>query len=159
MTSRRHRIPAVILAAATLTLAARVAAQPAWRLDPIGMATVAAVRDGRTLMHADGRESHLSAVEVPAGSCAALQKLIAGRALRLEKLGPDHDRYARLVALVFAGDAEQSVQQALLVQRAARVSAHVGDTACADALLAAERMPLAGRRGLWGDPNFAPFAG
>lgn len=43
------------------------------------------------------------------------------------------------------------------MQGAARVSAHVGDMACADALLAAERMARAGRRGLWGDPNFAPL--
>jgi endonuclease YncB( thermonuclease family) len=148
---------AVILATAALTLAARAAAQPACPLDPIGTATVAAVRDGRTLMLADGRELRLAAIEVPPGSRAALQKLIAGRALRLEKLGPDHDRYGRLVVFVFAGGAEQSVQQALLAQGAARVSARVGDMACAEALLAAERKARAGRRGLWGDPNFAPL--
>jgi endonuclease YncB( thermonuclease family) len=158
MTSHRHRILAVSLAAAALTLAARAVAQEPCPLTAFGTATVAAVRDGRTLALADGRELRLAAIEVTDDSRAALQRLVAGRTLRLEKLGPEHDRYGRLVAFAFAGVAEQSVQQALLAQGAARVSARVGDKACADALLAAERQARAARRGLWGDPNFAPLA-
>jgi endonuclease YncB( thermonuclease family) len=149
---------AVILAAPALTLAASsAAAQQPCPLTAIGTATVAAVRDGRTLALADGRVLRLAAIEVPANNGTALQNMVAGRALRLEKLGPDHDRYGRLVAFAFAGDSAQSVQQVLLEQGEARVSAHVGDKACADALLAAEREARAGRRGLWGDPNFAPL--
>jgi endonuclease YncB( thermonuclease family) len=157
MTSHRHRMLAVILATAALTFAARALAQPACPLAPIGTATVAAVRDGRTLMLADGRALRLAAIEVPAESRAALQKLVAGRTLRLKKLGPDHDRYGGLVAFVFAGEAEESVQQTLLAQGAARVSARVGNMACAEALLAAEGKARAGGRGLWSDPNFAPL--
>ena len=71
--------------------------------------------------------------------------------------GADRDRYGRLVAFAFAGDAKQSLQQTLLEQGQARVSARVGDKACADALLAAERQARAARRGLWADPNFAPL--
>jgi hypothetical protein len=39
----------------------------------------------------------------------------------------------------------------------ARVSARVGDKACAEALLGAERAARAANRGLWADPNFAPL--
>jgi endonuclease YncB( thermonuclease family) len=150
-------MPAIVLAAAALTLTARAAAQSAYRLDSIGVATIATVRDGRTLMLADGRELRLAAIGIPVGGRTALQSLVAGRVLQLKKQGPDHDRYGRLVAFVFAGDTEESVQQALLTQGAARVSARVGDMACANALLAAEGAARAARRGLWGDPNFAPL--
>jgi hypothetical protein len=34
----------------------------------------------------------------------------------------------------------------------------VGDKACADALLSAERAARGARRGLWADPNFAPLS-
>jgi hypothetical protein len=43
------------------------------------------------------------------------------------------------------------------MQGAARVSARIGDMACADTLLAAEQTARAGRRGPWGNPNFAPL--
>jgi endonuclease YncB( thermonuclease family) len=149
---------AAILAAPALTLAAlSAAAQQPCPLTTIGTAAVATVRDGRTLTLADGRELRLAAIEVPANSGGALQNLVAGRPLRLEKLGPDHDRYGRLVAFAFAGDSTDSVQQVLLAQGEARVSARVGDKACANALLAAERKARAARRGLWADPNFAPL--
>ena len=116
------------------------------------------MRDGRTLLLADGRELRLPAIEVTEQSRAALQALAAGRELRLAKLGADHDRYGRIVAFAFAGEEQQSVQELLLEDGQARVSARVGDKACADALLAAERQARAAGRGLWADPNFAPFA-
>ena len=125
---------------------------------PIGTAKVASVRDGRTLLLTDGRELRLPAIEVTDQSRAALQALAEGRELRLEKLGPPHDRYGRLVAFAFAGSSQQSVQELLLEEGQARVAARVGDKACADALLAAERQARAAGRGLWADPNFAPLA-
>jgi endonuclease YncB( thermonuclease family) len=158
MTNHLLRMLAVILAASLLTLAgSRARAGQPCQLTTIGTATVATVRDGHTLALADGRELRLAAIEVPAHSAGALQNLVAGRPLRLEKLGPDHDRYGRLVAFAFAGDSTDSVQQVLLAQGEARVSARVGDKACADALLATEREARARRRGLWGDPNSAPL--
>ncbi len=87
-----------------------------------------------------------------------MQRLAAGHPLRLERLGPERDRYGRLVAFAFTGDAQQSVQQAMLEQGRARVSARVGDKACADGLLSAERAARAAGRGLWADPNFAPLS-
>jgi endonuclease YncB( thermonuclease family) len=67
---------------------------------------------------------------------------------------------ARVFLLIIhraANSGSQSVQQMLLTQGQARVSARVGDKSCADALLAAERQAREGRRGLWADPNFAPL--
>ena len=133
------------------------AAQEPCKLTAIGTANVAAVRDGRTLLLDDGRELRLAAIEVSDDSRDALQTLVGSGPLRLERLGAEHDRYGRLVAFAFAGDARQSVQQALLEQGQARVSARIGDKACADALLTAERAARAGPRGLWADPNFAPL--
>ena len=50
------------------------------------------------------------------------------------------------------------MQQARLEQGYARVAMRVGDKACADALLGAERAVQAAYRGLWADPNFAPLS-
>jgi endonuclease YncB( thermonuclease family) len=150
---------AVILAVPASTVAASsAAAQRPCPLTPsVRTSTVAGVRDGRTLALADGHLLRLAAVEVPANNGTALQNLVAGRLLRLEKLGADHERCGRLVAFAFAGGSEQSVQQALLEQGEALVSASVGDKTCANTLLAAKREARAGRRGLWADPNFAPL--
>lgn len=136
---------------------AAVADEPC-KLTPIGSAEVLAVRDGRTLLLKDGRELRLAAIEVTGASRAALAAAIAaGRPLRLEKLNEDHDRYGRLVAFAFAGKARTSLQQTLLEQGQARVSARIGDKSCALALLAAEKRAREARSGQWTDPNFAPL--
>ena len=116
------------------------------------------MRDGRTLLLADGRELRLAAIEVTDASRAALQNLAGTNVLRLEGASADRDRYGRLVVFAFAADSRQSLQQALLEQGQARVSARVGNKACADALLAAERAAREAHRGLWADPNFAPLS-
>ncbi len=138
-------------------LVCNAAAQENCKLTAIGTANVAAVRDGRTLMLDDGRELRLAAIEVTDEARNALQTLVGGGPLRLEWLGAEHDRYGRLVAFAFAGDARQSVQAAMLAAGQARVSARIGDKACADALLTTERSAREARRGLWADPNFAPL--
>ena len=66
------------------------------------------MRDGRTLLLADGRELRLAAIEADDASRAALNVLTAGRMLRLEKLGPEQDRYGRVVAIVYTDDARMS---------------------------------------------------
>jgi endonuclease YncB( thermonuclease family) len=134
------------------------AAQEGCKLTAIGTANVAAIRDGRTLLLDDGRELRLAAIEVTDDSRTALQTLVTGYPLQLERLGAERDRYGRLVAFAFAGGVRHSVQQAMLEQGQARVSAHVGDKACADSLLSAERAARAAGRGLWADPNFAPLS-
>ena len=138
-------------------LTSGAAAQDACKLPGLGTATVASARDGRTLLLVDGRELRLAAIEADDAGRAALDMLAAGKALRLEKLGPDQDRYGRVVAIAYAGDARESLQQAMLMQGQARVSARIADRPCAELLLRAERTARAAGRGLWADPNFAPL--
>jgi endonuclease YncB( thermonuclease family) len=161
---KRHgcRNLARISAAAGLSLlVCSAAAQERWqercKLTAIGTTNVAAVRDGRTLQLDDGRELRLAAIEVTDDARSALLAMIGGRPLRLERLGSSQDRYGRLVAFAFPGDGQQSLQQSMLEAGLARVSARIGDKACADALLTIERTAREGRRGLWADPNFAPL--
>ena len=134
------------------------AAQEGCQLTTIGTANVATVRDGRTLLLSDRRELRLAGIEVTDDSRAALQALVAGHPLRLERLGPERDRYGRLVAFAFIGDAHESVQRAMLEQGHARVAMRVGDKPCADALLSAERAARTAHRRRWADPNFAPLS-
>ena len=143
--------------AAVALFAAPAAAQDACKLTPLGTGQVAAVRDNRTLVLADGRELRLAGIEAD-GSGAALRQTIGDRAVRIEALSAAPDRYGRLAAFVYAGDDRQSVQQLLLAQGQARVAARVGSKACAEPLLAAERQARSERRGLWADPNFAPLS-
>lgn len=132
-------------------------ADEACKLTPLDTAEVAAVRDGRTLILKDGRELRLAAIEAGDESRAALELAVAGQPLRLARLGEERDRYGRTLAFAFAGDARQSLQQALIGQGMARVAARVGDGTCAKSLLAAEREARRARRGLWADPTFAPL--
>jgi endonuclease YncB( thermonuclease family) len=144
---------------ASLALAGAASAQSAaCKLEPIGTGTVVAVRDGRTLMLDGGRELRLAAIEAPEQSRAALRALTDGRMLRLATLGGAHERYGRLVAFAFAGDAAPSLQQTLVAGGWARVSSRAGGRACAADLLAAEKAARNAHRSLGADPNFAPLA-
>lgn len=157
---KRRRVPIFVEAAFAVALSvcnARAQDSAACKLTSIGEATVTAVRDGGTLMLGDGRELKLAGIEVAGGSYETLQALAGGQTLRLETLGPEQDRYGRLVAFAFPGDSRQSLQAALLAQGRARVSARIGARPCAEALLTIERAARAERRGLWADPNFAPL--
>jgi endonuclease YncB( thermonuclease family) len=147
----------LVLAAAATALASGAIAQEACKLSGLGTAIVAGIRDGRTLLLTDGRELRLAAIEADDASRAALNALANGRMLRLEKLGPEHDRYGRVVAIAYTDDARESLQQVMLAQGQARVSARVGDRPCAELLLKTERVARAALRGLWADPNFAPL--
>jgi len=153
----RRNLTIISAASACALLVCNAVAQEQCKLTAIGTGNVAAVRDGRTLMLTDGRELRLAAIEVTDESRGVLQTLAGGKPLRLERLGAEQDRYGRLVAFAFAGDTPQSLQQSLLEQGHARVSARIGDKACADALLTTERSARAASRGLWADPNFAPL--
>ncbi|MFZ0671579.1 MAG: hypothetical protein WAM50_14865, partial [Pseudolabrys sp.] len=69
-------------------LLSSVMAQDPCKLTDIGTGTVASVRDGRTLLLADGGELRLAAIEVADESRDALQSLVGGRDLRLKQLSP-----------------------------------------------------------------------
>lgn len=154
---KRVFLSAVLAVIGILPVYAALAAEGC-KLEPIGSARVSAVRDGRTLQLEDGRELRLAGIETVAGSRAALQKLAAGQPLRLERLNDERDRYGRLVAFAFAGETQLSLQQVMLAAGTARVSARVGDRACAAALLRTETAAREAKRGLWADPNFAPLS-
>ena len=176
LAAMRHLLRCVACAAATLA-AGNAMAQDACKLAPPGVAQasaaqvgtaqvatvqdftvqVAAVRDGRTLALRDGRELRLAAIETPPAAQSALATLATGKTLTLKRLGPDTDRYSRVVAFAFPLDTPASLQQSLLEAGEARVAARVGDKACADALLTTEAAARAAKRGLWADPNFAPL--
>jgi endonuclease YncB( thermonuclease family) len=159
---KRRQRSKLFIAAASVLFVCDAAAQETCKLTPIGNAIVATVRDGRTLLLADGRELRLAGIEAGDDSRAALQSLIAGHglnvSLRLERLGAERDRYGRVVAYAFPDDAEHSIQQTMLEEGHARVSAHIGDKACADGLLSAEKAARAAIRGIWADPSFAPLS-
>jgi endonuclease YncB( thermonuclease family) len=147
----------LVLATAMSATLSGATAQETCKLPGLGTATVTSVRDGRTMVLADGRELRLAAIEADDASRATLNALAAGKIVRLEKLGPEQDRYGRVVAIAYTDDADESVQQLMLAQGQARVSARVGNRACAELLLKAERVARTSRRGLWADPNFAPL--
>jgi endonuclease YncB( thermonuclease family) len=157
MRTGRRTFASLIALAAALP-ATRAPAQPACTHTPVGTATVAQVRDGRTLLLGDGRELRLVAIEPSPLGRAMLQRLAAGQEVRIETIGAGHDRYGRLTGFVFAGKATQPLQVALLEAGAARGGVPVGSRACAEALLAAEQAARAAELGVWADPNFAPLA-
>jgi endonuclease YncB( thermonuclease family) len=137
------------------------------KLTTVATGTVASVIDGRTLVLEDGREVRLAAIEVasptePAGVAAksALEALTAGQAIELRAAGaepaPETDRYGRLFAHVYLtrDGSERWVEAELVARGHARVSARVGERACAVALLARERAARAANLGLWADPYY-----
>ena len=132
------------------------AAETACGGQDLGTVTVKAVRDARTLVTDDGRELRLAALEIPPAGAAALRRL-EGHVLNLKAAAEPRDRYGRIVAFATAPDTAQSVQETLLSEGEARVSARIGGKACAEALLTIERQARDARRGLWADPNFAPL--
>jgi endonuclease YncB( thermonuclease family) len=148
--------------AVLLAAAARADDQPGCKAAVIGAANVRTVIDGRTLLAADGREIRLAGIEAPAGDAAAkaarlaLESLVSGREITLMRLGPETDRYGRVVALaaVPPGPGGVSVQQALLAQGHARASAHIGEKGCAAAFLGAEKLARRAGLGLWADPYY-----
>jgi endonuclease YncB( thermonuclease family) len=134
------------------------------KLTAVATGTVAAVVDGRTLVFDDGREVRLAAIEVapptePIGAAAkaALEALVIGQAIELRGgPAPETDRYGRLFAHVYARreSTERWAEAELVARGHARVSARVGERACATALLARERAARAANLGLWADPYY-----
>jgi endonuclease YncB( thermonuclease family) len=127
------------------------------------------VIDGRSFLLEDGREVRLAGIEVPVTASdssgqaavqsarAALEALVRSAPLSFKRLGPESDRYGRLLLHVF-GERETKqfwVQRELIARGYARVSARL-DVACAKALLEAEREARDAGLGLWGDAEFRP---
>ena len=119
----------------------------------IGNATVRSAADGNITLE-DGRTVHLAGIEL--GESAAMPP--AGTAITLKHVAaaPEADRYGRLAAHVFINEdgAERWLQSDLVGRGLARVSARVGDTACARILWAREQSARTGMLGLWGEPYY-----
>jgi hypothetical protein len=81
-----------------------------------------------------------------------LSAIVTGREVTLH--GPDDtpDRYGRQPAFVFLASSDTSVQNLLLAQGAALVSADVADKDCAASLATAEAEARGARKGVWADP-------
>jgi endonuclease YncB( thermonuclease family) len=165
--NRRRPSPFALATAMVLATALALGARPSLaqdgcRTSPAGSGVVAAVRDGRTFLLADGREVRLVGIEPGTDDGQALRLLVAGKLVRLAWLAsgktPEIDRYGRLMAFAAVDGTAESVQQTLLVEGQARVSARIADKTCAEALLSAETAARAAGRGLWANPNSAPLS-
>jgi endonuclease YncB( thermonuclease family) len=126
---------------------------------------VARVVNGRSFLLDDGREVRLAAIEVPFpgsdetqaadAATAALESLVAGRAVELRNERTLLDRYGRLLAYVTLVGGGPAVGHAMLAAGHARVAAEVGNSACARELLSRERVGRGAKLGLWADPYYA----
>jgi endonuclease YncB( thermonuclease family) len=125
-------------------------------LEAMGTGRVRAVIDGRTVSLADGRELRLSGIEVAESAKSALEQAVLGRELTLFRLGPDGDRYGRIVTILApdGGGIGESVQHALLAQGHAQVAGNIDDLGCAGALLRAEDGARNAGLGLWAEPHY-----
>jgi endonuclease YncB( thermonuclease family) len=139
--------------------AARADDRTVCKPDVMGSATVRAVTDGRTVILGDGRELRLPGIEIPdddglgAAARAALEKRVtgqlAGQEVRLLRMGPDQDRYGRLVAGITAPDSEKPVQLELLAAGLALMASTAANTGCGAAFLSAEKAARVAGFGLW----------
>lgn len=154
--ARRPRGPAWRLTGA-LVLLGPCPAHAVCTFDVLTQGRVAAIVDARTFKLADGPEVRLAGVELPATMAgvrqdgAALSQLLLNRDVTLRGPNAKPDRYGRLVALVFAGNAANSIQNLLLDQGVIAFSGDVADSdnkGCATDLLAHETAARQARRGL-----------
>ena len=158
MVKRRRKLRVCLLTVALTATAATAAAQEtACTFETAGTGTVRAVLDGRSFVLTDGREVLLAGIETPGAPAnkAALEKILGERYITLKQLGESKDRHGRLPAFAFIAGDERSAQQTLLSAGHARVSAHVGNAACAKQLLSAEQAARAAGLGLWSDKAHA----
>jgi len=132
-------------------------AQDGCRFVTIGSATVRATTEAGIALE-DGRVVRLAGIELAENAHSAPDARFAPAGeIVLKRLGErETDRYGRLVAHVFVGEngAERWLQAELVRAGQARVSARVGDTACARALWRDEQTARAAKLGLWGEPYY-----
>ena len=148
----KDRVALACALALLCAVSARAEDKPACAATAAEMGHVRAVTDGRTVQLADRREVRLGGIEAAPSAKAALEALVLDRDITLGKIGAEADRYGRIVALMAVGG--QSVQQVLLAQGQARVSADIGVSGCSAGLLAAEKQAREAGLGLWSDPYY-----
>jgi endonuclease YncB( thermonuclease family) len=158
---RPRRVQATFGPALLIAALACSPARATCTFDVLKQGHVITVVDGRTFKLADGQEVRLAGVELPSATAvsrenrAALEQLLLDRDVTLRGPSPKPDRYGRLVALAFAGDAADSIQGRLLDQGSAIFAGDVADSGnkdCAAELLGHEAAARRARRGVWADP-------
>jgi Staphylococcal nuclease homologue len=141
-----------VIVAALGCAPAAVQAEEACRLVTIGTGIVRAVTEEGIQLE-DGRIVRLAGIEDQARSAPP-----TGTALTLKRVAGarDTDRYGRLDVHVFVWEngVERWFQAETVRKGLARVSARVGDTACARSLQAQEQAARAAKLGLWGEPYY-----
>jgi len=133
-------------------------------------AKVAKVSDGDSLVLSDGRALRLIGINAPElgkdnapeepfarRAHAELERLVAGKLVRLTLEQERHDRYGRLLAHVTLADG-RSVEELLLEQGLACVIAIPPNLRHLQRYLDAEAGARRAQRGLWGHSYFAPRA-
>lgn len=135
-----------------------------------GVAKVAAVVDGDTVVLGDGRQVRLVGIQAPklplgragfkpwpmgAEAKAHLQALVQGRRVTLRLGDQPVDRHGRVLAHLVRGEDGLWVQGALLAAGLARVYTFPDNRRLATEMLAAERGARADGRGIWALPFFA----
>jgi endonuclease YncB( thermonuclease family) len=141
-------------------------------LEVLGSGNVQAVVDGRSFLLEDGREVRLPGIEVPlpplvgeagapvepgTAARAALQAMLAGQTVEFRHELAAADRYGRILAHGYftSGGVQKSAAHEMVAAGYARVSAHVGDMACAAELLAREREARQRNVGLWREAYYS----
>jgi endonuclease YncB( thermonuclease family) len=150
-----RRAAAALGALALLVGAAGPASASRCAFEPQGEGRVAGIIDARSFRLQDGREIRLTGIEPglrERASGQALAKILLDRDVTLRGVDDAPDRYGRQDAFVFLGSSESSVQEELLDQGEALVSATVTDKECASALAGAEAAARRAKRGIWADP-------
>jgi endonuclease YncB( thermonuclease family) len=130
---------------------AALQAEEACRFVTIGTGIVRAVTEDGIQLE-DGRTVRLAGIEdsrsaPPAGTALTLKRIASAR---------ETDRYGRADAHVFTSEngVERWFQAEVVRKGLARVSARIGDMACARSLQAEEQKARAAKLGLWGEPYY-----
>lgn len=167
MLHHRHVVMSVLLVAASLYVALPSTSAFACDLPPGQTATVAEVKDGETLVLADGTSVRLINAKAPvaplgargdrpwpfvAESKQALSELASGAEVELRYGGAKADRHGRALAQVYVvkGGERVWLQGELVSKGLARVYSFPDNHACVDELLAREAEARAKGTGLWG---------
>jgi hypothetical protein len=108
--------------------------------------------DGATFDTTDGRTVRLPSFVPGPEAKAALERLVAGRALRLRPLSRPADRWGRLLAHADTADPEPRPLEAILLADGLGHAAAAGRERCLAPLLAAEAEARTARRGIWSTP-------
>jgi endonuclease YncB( thermonuclease family) len=150
----RYAGQTALAAIALLAGAADPASAAGCAFEPQGEGRVASIIDARSFRLQDGREVRLAGIEpVLQKTEQPLARMLADRDVILRGEDDTPDRYGRQPAFVFPASSETSVQEELLAQGDALVSATVTDKECAAALTVAEAAARRAKRGIWADPT------